>query len=90
MPEMTGSRCSCGFTEVAGTDETIGDHLRLVFTPDDDRGPDGKVHLEGEADLFCTCGIGGSAERLDSHFLEMFVPADRMDSGAVEHQVTAW
>lgn len=55
---MDDARCSCGFAEAE--DETIGDHLIEVFAPDDGKGPDGKVHLEGEASLFCMCGAGGS------------------------------
>jgi hypothetical protein len=70
-------------------DETIGDHLREVFTPADDRGPDAKVHLEGEADLFCTCGIGGSAEKLDAHFLAVFTPADSVGRDGVAHRPVA-
>jgi hypothetical protein len=90
MPEMAGARCSCGFTEVAGVDETIGDHLLRVFTPEGDKGPDGRVHLEGGPGLTCLCGFRAlAAGKLDSHFLEMFVPADRVDSGGVEHTVTA-
>jgi hypothetical protein len=82
---MAGARCSCGFAEVVGVDETIGDHLREVFTPDDDTGPDGKVHLEGTG-LLCMCGTGGSGERLDSHFLEVFRPADSAGRDGVAHR----
>jgi hypothetical protein len=60
-----------------------------VFTPEDDKGTDGQVHLEGDAELTCLCGLRASTpEELDAHFLEMFVPADRADSGGVEHKVT--
>ena len=83
---MADVQCSCGFSEVAGVDETIGDHLREVFTPVDDTGPDGKVHVEGETGLFCACGIGGSAQRLDSHFLEVFTPADSGGRDGVAHR----
>ena len=31
---MAGARCSCGFTEANGADETIVDHLLWVFTPE--------------------------------------------------------
>jgi hypothetical protein len=83
---MTGRRCSCGFTETASMDETIDDHLREVFTPDDGRGPDGAIHFEGEEGLFCLCGAGGSAESLDSHFLEVFAPADCAGPDGVVHK----
>jgi hypothetical protein len=82
---MAAARCSCGFTEAAGGDETIGDHLREVFTPEDDRGSDGKVHREGDRDLFCTCGTGGSAQILDAHFLEVFTPADSIGRDGAGH-----
>ena len=86
MPEMAGIRCACGFAEVAGADETVGDHLREVFTPEDDRGPDGLVHLEGKANLSCMCGAGGSAEELDAHFLAVFTPADLTGRDGRKHQ----
>jgi hypothetical protein len=35
---MINARCSCGFTEAEGDDETSGDHLQRVFTPEDDKG----------------------------------------------------
>jgi hypothetical protein len=83
---MTVRRCKCGFTEANEDDETIGDHLLQVFTPEDDKGADGQVHLEGNPQLTCLCGYRAStAGELDSHFLETFVPADRMDAGGVEH-----
>lgn len=86
---MTAQRCTCGFTESNGDDETIGDHLLRVFTPEDDKGADGQVHLEGDTGLTCLCGFRAhAAGELDSHFLEMFIPADRVDSGGVEHKAT--
>jgi hypothetical protein len=30
-----------------GADEAIGDHLREVFTPEDDKDAGGRFHLEG-------------------------------------------
>jgi hypothetical protein len=69
---MASARCSCGFCEAG--DETIDDHLIEVFAPDDGKGPDGKVHLEGEANLFCLCGAGGSAAELDAHLLAVLNP----------------
>jgi hypothetical protein len=86
---MSGQRCTCGFTEPNKEGETIADHLLRVFTPEDDKGADGRVHLEGEPRLACLCGFQADApEELDSHFLEMFIPADRVDPGGVEHKVT--
>jgi hypothetical protein len=41
---MSGFHCSCGFA-VDDADE-FGDHLRIVFAPDDDTGTDGQVHAE--------------------------------------------
>jgi hypothetical protein len=86
---MADARCSCGFTETDGMDETIEDHLQEMFTPQDGRGLDGMVHFEGEEDLLCLCGAGGSAEKLDAHFLEMFTPADSTGPDGVIHKVVA-
>jgi hypothetical protein len=68
---------------------TIDDHFFEVFAPDDDRGPDGKVHLEGETGFFCLCGTGGSVEKLDAHFAEVFTPADSAGPDGVIHKVAA-
>jgi len=87
---MTAQRCTCGFTEATGDDETIGDHFLQVFTPEDEKGADGQAHLEGDPVLTCLCGFKASTTaELDSHFLEVFIPAERLDSGGVEHKVTA-
>ena len=87
---MIAQRCTCGFTEAAGDDKTIGDHFLEVFTPEDDKGIDGQVHLEGDPELTCLCGFRASKTReLDVHFLEVFIPADGLDSGDVEHKVAA-
>jgi hypothetical protein len=88
---MSAQRCACGFTEVAGADETVQDHLFEVFAPEDAKGPDGLVHLEGEAALFCLCGAGGSATDLDAHFLTIFTPADHIGRDGDQHQrLAAW
>jgi hypothetical protein len=86
---MAGARCSCGFAEIAGVDETVGDHLFEVFAPQDGKGPDGLVHLEAEVNLFCLCGAGGSAEELDAHFLAMFIPADITSRDGRKHETVA-
>jgi hypothetical protein len=39
---VADARCSCGFTEADGADETISDHLLEVFAPEDDMGTDGR------------------------------------------------
>ena len=83
---MTLAGCSCGFTEAAGADETIDDHLMEVFAPEDGKGPDGRVHLEGEAPLSCMCGAGGSAEQLDAHLLAVFTPADGIGRDGTKHE----
>jgi hypothetical protein len=83
---MTAQQCTCGFTEAAGMDETIDDHLMEAFAPEDGKGPDGKVHLEGEVALFCLCGAGGTAADLDAHFLTMFTPADGIGRDGARHQ----
>ena len=84
---MPPVRCTCGFTEDAGEDYTTGDHFFEMFAPDDGIGQDGKVHLEGQAGLYCMCGAGGSAGKLDAHFAEVFTPADSVGPDGVIHQV---
>jgi hypothetical protein len=80
---MTVQRCMCGFTEADGDDETIRDHLLRVFTPEDGKGADGRVHLEGNPGLTCLCGFTADATgELDSHFLDMFAPANRWTPAA--------
>jgi hypothetical protein len=86
---MTPQYCTCGFTEVEGADETISDHFFEVFAPDDGKAADGKVHLEGEASLFCMCGYGGSAKELDAHFLAVFTPDDHIGRDGSQHQAVA-
>jgi hypothetical protein len=83
---MTAAQCSCGFTKDEAGDETIGDHLLEVFAPQDGRTADGLVHLEGEADLFCMCGVGGSADELDTHFLAVFTPSDLIGRDGRKHE----
>jgi len=86
---MAGARCACGFKEVAGVDETISDHLLAVFTPEDGTGPDGLVHLEGETDLSCLCGAGGSVADLDAHFLAVFTPTDHIGRDGQKHYLVS-
>ena len=79
------AQCLCGFTEAG--DEKIGDHLFEVFAPDDGEGPDGVVHLEGEAALFCLCGAGGTVADLDAHFQAVFTPADHIGRDGERHEL---
>src|SRR6266404_3936146 len=74
----------CGFTETG--DEQIGDHLFEVFAPDDGKGPDGLVHLEGNTGVFCMCGTGGSVADLDAHFLAVFTPGDSIGRDGNKHE----
>ena len=83
---MTPARCVCGFTEDQARDEKIGDHLFEVFAPEDGRAADGLVHLEGEANLLCMCGAGGSVSELDAHFLAVFMPADLVGRDGDKHE----
>jgi hypothetical protein len=86
---MTPAQCVCGFTEDEAGNETLGDHLLEVFAPDDGRAADGLVHLEGEADLFCMCGAGGSADELDAHFIVVFTPSDLVGRDGHKHEKLA-
>ena len=81
---MVAVQCACGFTELH--DEEITDHLELVFEPDDCRGNDGQVHIEGDR-LTCLCGLAAtSADELDDHFLAMFTPPDAVGRDGRKHQ----
>jgi hypothetical protein len=86
---MPPARCACGFTEDAGEDYTLSDHLQEMFAPDDGKGPDGLVHLEGETGISCLCGEGGSAAELDAHFLAVFSPADAIGRDGAKHEPAA-
>jgi hypothetical protein len=70
---MTAISCTCGFTP----DQTceLADHFGDMFTPDDDIGPDGQVHLELTAGLKCSCGFTAIiTDELDKHFHSVFPP----------------
>jgi hypothetical protein len=88
---MTLAQCVCGFTEDEAGDETISDHLFTVFAPEDDKGTDGRYHLEGEPDLTCVCGLAAAtAAELDAHFLTLFTPNDAIGRDGKRHvSVTA-
>lgn len=88
---MTARQCICGFTEDEAGNETISDHLLEVFAPDDGKGVDGLVHLEGEPDLTCTCElVAATAAELDAHLLAVFTPDNDIGrDGKKHHPVTA-
>jgi anti-sigma regulatory factor (Ser/Thr protein kinase) len=78
--------CLCGFTELA--DETFADHVLAVFTPEDSRGADGRVHDEAKP-LTCCCGFPAtSPEELDLHFFHMFVPLNTTGTDGKKHGAT--
>ena len=83
---MSPAQCACGFTEDETADETLDDHLLEMFAPEDGRAAAGLVHREGEAELFCMCGAGGSASELDAHFLAVFTPADLIGRDGEKHE----
>ena len=83
---MRLARCSCGFAEGEAADETITDHLLEMFATDDDRGTDGRYHLEAEPRLTCFCGLTATAAELDAHFLSVFTPGDAIGHDGKKHQ----
>jgi hypothetical protein len=81
---MIAVQCSCGFTEL--DDEEITDHLQQVFAPDDSRGSDGLVHLEGDR-LACCCGFtAATPQELDGHLLAVFTPDDAIGRDGKSHE----
>ncbi len=81
---MTAAHCTCGFTELA--DEELGDHLLLVFEPEDRTGNDGLAHEEREH-LTCACGlVASTSDELDAHLLRVFTPADAIGSDGRRHE----
>jgi len=88
--EMPAGQCVCGFIEDESDNQTIADHLLEIFAPEDDKGTDGLVHLEGERNLTCLCGFAAAtAEDLDAHFLAVFTPADAIGRDGKEHHPIA-
>jgi len=83
---MNTTRCVCGFTEDEAGDQTLDDHLFEAFAPDDDKGPDGLVHLEGQRKLACLCGLtAATSGELDAHLLALFTPDDAIGRDGKEH-----
>jgi hypothetical protein len=83
---MPPARCACGFSESEAEDYTLSDHLYEMFAPDDGKGPDGLVHLEGPGPFRCLCGAGGSEATLDAHFLQVFTPGDSTGRDGAVHK----
>jgi len=80
---ITPAQCACGFTELG--DETLADHLHVVFTPDDMRGKDGLVHEERKR-LACSCGLAArTPDELDGHFRDVFTPDDGVGRDGRKH-----
>ncbi len=84
--------CECGYQ--AGSQEDLTDHHGEMFTPDDDKGPDGLVHAEAASDfpgndgiLACLCGFTGVIDALDEHFLRAFASADRIGRDGMKHHI---
>jgi hypothetical protein len=86
--------CECGYLTDGQQDLT--DHYREIFTPEDDKDPDGLVHAEAARDfpgndeiLACLCGCTGDLNALDEHFLQVFAPADRIGRDGRKHGTRA-
>jgi hypothetical protein len=89
--------CSCGFA--ADDPDELGDHFRVVFTPEDDAGTDGRVHAELADDSaqraglpaaahVCSCGLAtDDASDFDDHFLLAFIPPDHAGTDGRRHSV---
>jgi hypothetical protein len=88
---MNTAQCACGFTQDEVGDQTLGDHLLEAFAPEDDKGADGLVHLEGERKLTCFCGLAAAtSEELDAHLLAKFTPEDAIGrDGEKHHPISA-
>ena len=87
---MPTAQCACGFTEDESGDHTIADHLFEAFAPEDNKGPDGSVHLEGERKLTCFCGLAATtSEELDEHLLAQFTPDNAIGRDGKQHHPRA-
>jgi len=86
LAAILGGQCTCGFAETG--DEQLIDHFLAVFVPADGRGPDGRVHEEGDRGR-CRCGLTAPAPgALDDHFLAVFTPASSIGRDGTRHQPT--
>ena len=85
---MNTIQCVCGFIEDEAGDQTLDDHLFEAFTPEDDKGSDGLVHMEGQQNLTCFCGLAASTpEELDVHLLALFTPDDAIGRDGKKHNL---
>ncbi len=85
---MISVQCACGFTEDEAEDFTIGDHPLAMFAPADDRGADGRHHLEGEPTLTCCCGLAAATTaELDAHFVAVFTPEGGIGHDGKKHEL---
>jgi hypothetical protein len=77
--------CSCGYQ--ATDPDGLDDHLREVFTPDDDKDADGHVHAEAAHDnRACLCGFtADDIAGLDAHLLLVFTPPDAIGHDGHQH-----
>lgn len=82
---MHPQNCSCGYQ--ATDPDGLADHLREVFTPDDDMDSSGHRHAEAAQDnLACLCGyLADGIASLDAHLLEVFKPTDAIGHDGHKH-----
>jgi hypothetical protein len=78
--------CTCGYDATSAED--LRDHMAEMFTPDDDRAPDGQLHAQAanSRSIACLCGYQASGvAELDAHLADMFTPADRVGRDGFRH-----
>ena len=79
------TKCLCGFTGLE--DESLADHLHVVFIADDTLGSDGQAHEE-TITLRCSCGFAANGpEDLDAHFLKVFMPESAIGRDGNKHLI---
>ena len=81
----TDTKCLCGFTGLE--DESLADHLNVVFIADDTLGSDGRTHEETSI-LKCACGFMADVSKdLDEHFLKAFMPESAIGRDGNKHLI---
>jgi len=81
----TDIRCLCGFAELE--DESLADHLHVVFIADETLASDGQAHEETST-LNCSCGFtAASSDDLDAHFLKAFTPESAIGRDGNKHLI---
>lgn len=81
------TRCLCGFTELE--DESLADHLHVVFIADDTLGSDGLTHEETSTRR-CSCGFNANGPgNLDAHFLKAFMPESAIGRDGNRHLIAS-